>query len=112
MKYKSLLLATCFSFALTPLAMAKNAEDLFNQGINADDKGNYTQAAKLYEQACNGGVAESCNNLGLLYKEGQGVKQNYAQAAKFYEKACNGGVAQGCYNLGNAYYTNKGVKQN
>ena len=40
-KRKSLLLATVFSFALTPLAMADSAEDLFYQGVNAKKKGNY-----------------------------------------------------------------------
>ena len=90
-KRKSLLLATVFYFALTPLAMAESAEDLFYQGVNAEKKGNYAQAAKLWEQACNGGDAKGCFNLGVLYANGQGVKQNHAQAAKLYEQACHGG---------------------
>ncbi|MBP5790158.1 MAG: sel1 repeat family protein, partial [Neisseriaceae bacterium] len=77
MKRKLLLLTAVFSFALTPLAMAKSAEDLFKQGVDAYNKGDYSQAAKLYEQACNGDSAGSCFNLGLLYANGQGVKQNF-----------------------------------
>ena len=113
MKYKSLLLTAVFSFTLTPLAMAESAEDLFYQGVDAYDKGNYAQAAKLYEQACNGGDAEGgCYNLGLLYHNGQGVKQNYAQAAKLFEQACHGGDAKGCYNLGVLYGNGQGKRQN
>ena len=112
MKRKLLLLAAVFSFALTPLAMAESAENLFNQGVNAHKQGNYSQAAKLYEQSCNGGVAGSCFNLGLLYDKGQGVKQNYAQAAKLYEQACNGGYAESCYNLGLLYGKGQGKQQN
>ena len=104
MKLKQLLLAACLSFSLIPFAMAENAEDLFYQGVNAANQGNYTQAAKLFEQACNGGNAMGgCFNLALLYANGQGVKQNYAQAAQLYEQACNGDIAQGCLNLGALY---------
>ncbi|MBP3221969.1 MAG: sel1 repeat family protein, partial [Neisseriaceae bacterium] len=112
MKRKLLLLTAVFSFTLTPLAMAKSAEDLLNQGVNAYEQGNYTQAAKLFEQACHGGNAKGCYNLGVLYDKGQGVKQNYAQAAKLFEQACHGGDAQGCFNLGVSYDKGQGVKQN
>ena len=112
MKLKSLLLATVFSFTLTPFAMAESAKDLFNQGVNAYNKGNYAQAAKLFEQACNGGFARGCYNLGVLYDDGRGVKQNYAQAAKLYEQACNGSVAESCFNLGVMYGKGQGKRQN
>lgn len=111
-KRKSLLLATVFSFALTPLAMADSAEDLFYQGVNAKKKGNYAQAAELFEQACHGGVAQGCFNLGVLYDNGQGVKQNYAQAAKLWEQACNDDHAWSCYNLGMLYHNGQGKRQN
>ena len=103
-KLKSFLLITCFSFVLTPLAMAESAEDLFNQGIKSQDKGDYAQAAKLFEKVCQMGSANACFNLGHLYLDGQGVKQNKTHAAKLYEKACNGGNTKSCFNLGNAYF--------
>lgn len=41
-KLKSLLLIACFSFTLTPLTMAaESVEDLFHQGVKAQDKGDY-----------------------------------------------------------------------
>ena len=112
MKLKSLLLATVFSFAFTSFAMAESAVDLFLQGVNAYNKGNYKQATKFYKQACDDGFAESCTNLGVLYDSGRGVKQNYTQAAKLYEQACDGDDAVGCFNLGVSYYNGQGKKQN
>ena len=101
MKLKSLLLAAVFSFALTPFAMA---EGLFYQALQAEASGNYSQAAKLYEQACNGGDANGCFNLGVLYDNGQGVQQSQAKARRLYEKACNNNNEYGCHNLGAYYY--------
>lgn len=112
MKRQLLLLAAVFSFALTPLAMAESAENLFNQGVHAHKQGNYSQAAKLFGKACHGGNAESCYNLGILYAKGRGVKQNDTQAAKLYEQACNGGDAAGCYNLGVSYHNGEGKQKN
>lgn len=68
-KLKSFLLIACFSFTLTPLAMAaESIEDLFYQGVKAQDKGDYAQAAKLFEKVCHMGSANACFNLGVLYK--------------------------------------------
>ena len=60
----------------------------------------YSEAKPLAEQACDGGAADGCDNLGLLYEHGWGVSRDYAQARSFYEKACDGGSAIGCSNLG------------
>ena len=82
MKY---FLTVCLCLIFNSFAMADNAEDLFNQGVTAHKKENFTQAAKLYEQACKNNHTDSCYNLGILYENGQGVKQNHTQAAKLYE---------------------------
>ena len=58
------------------------------------------------------GGAEGCYNLGLLYGNGQGVRQNYQKAAELWQKACDSGKAEGCYNLGVCYEDGQGVKQN
>ena len=38
---------------LSPIALAKTAEDDFQQGLAAYEKQNYTQAALFMEKACN-----------------------------------------------------------
>ena len=60
---------------------------------------------------CDGGDAESCFDLALLYDKGEGVGQDHARAAKLYEQACNGGDARGCMYLGLAYSEGEGVPQ-
>lgn len=55
--------------------------------------------------------AEVLFNLGLMYSEGQGVKQDYYKAAECFQKAAEQGHAEAQYNLGLMYYRGKGVKQ-
>ena len=63
-------------------------------------------------QACNGGDASSCFNLGVMFASGDGVEENKARAVQLFEKACDGGEAQGCSNLGFMYSKGNGVEQN
>ena len=63
------------------------------------------------ERQCNNGDAGSCVDLGILYYDGDDVKQNYNKAMEFFGKACEMGDARGCYNLGLLYYNGVGVKQ-
>lgn len=40
--------------------------------------------------------AGACNNLGVLYYNGDGVKQDYKKAMEFFGKACDLGEQKGC----------------
>ncbi len=64
-----------------------------------------------YEKACALENADGCYNLGLLYKEGQGVGQSYIKAKEYSEKACALELAQGCNNLGVLYEKGQGTQQ-
>jgi len=64
-----------------------------------------------YKGECDGGSAVGCYNLGLMYNNGQGVKQDYFIAGDLYKKACDVGFAEGCLNLGMLYDNGQGVKQ-
>ena len=87
------------------------SKDLIESGKEAYDKGDYHKAAELLKKACDSGAALGCYNLGVLYDNGQGVKQNYHKAAELYQKACDGGDAGGCLVLGVLYENGQGVKQ-
>ena len=76
-----------------PSAAEAQAEVLLKQK-------NYQQAAPLLDQACTGGIADSCNHLGDLYEHGNGVVLDPSKAAEFYDKACNGDVGAACLSLG------------
>ena len=86
----------------TPRELAGDANRLILQK-------RYSEAKPLAEQACDGGSADGCDNLGLLYEHGWGVTRDYAQARSLYEKACDGGSAIGCSNLGVLYENGLGV---
>ncbi len=38
---------------------------------------NYSKAKDLFLKACNGGNTDGCYNLGVIYYDGNKVKQNY-----------------------------------
>src|SRR4051794_18671847 len=46
-------------------------------------------ARGYYQQACDGGLARACTNLGSLYGRGLGVARDDAAAAVLYRKACD-----------------------
>ena len=49
---------------------------------------------------CDLGDGMSCNNLGVLYEEGQGVQQSYQEAVRLHQKGCDLGNGVSCTNLG------------
>ncbi|MFC2750707.1 MAG: hypothetical protein ACFN38_06265 [Campylobacter sp.] len=60
---------------LVVLFSVGSSEDLLELGVEAYNQGDYQKAAQLYQKACDTGEAGGCNNLGVLYRNGQGVKQ-------------------------------------
>ena len=66
------------------------------EGVSQD----YFIAFDLFFQlACNGGDGMGCNNLGVLYISGLGVRTDFKKARELYNKSCNMGEAEGCSNL-------------
>ena len=57
------------------------------------------------------GVAEAQFNLGVMYANGQGVKQDYFEAVRWFLQAAEQGVASAQANLGSAYTAGRGVRQ-
>ena len=76
------------------------SQDLLQLGAEAYIGGDYKTAAKHFEKTCDDGYIDSCSVLGMLYMDGQGVKQDYHKAAKLFEKACNGENIESCNVLG------------
>jgi len=64
---------------------------------------NFSEAAFWYEEAASRGHLESFNNLGALYKNGDGVPKDEARCFICFSRAAEGGLAQGLYNLGLLY---------
>ena len=51
-------------------------------------------ALKWFRLAAEQGLAEAQNDLGYMYKEGQGVTQDYKEALKWYRLAAEQGHAE------------------
>lgn len=58
----------------------------------------------LFESACAEGSGEDCNELGVLYDEGNtNFKKNAEKAIQYYQKSCGLDFSDGCYNLAQFY---------
>lgn len=79
-----------------------------------DDK-NYVDALKWYlkagEHFDDPASLIAAENLGVLYSNGQGVKQDYAEAARWYRKSAERGGARGQFGLGLLYFDGLGVSK-
>jgi len=64
---------------------------LFSIGFSKD-----LSKSRMLKNACDGGDAKGCFNLGFLYEDGQGVRQNFSTANQYYGKACDLGLQLGC----------------
>ena len=57
------------------------------------------------------GLADAQFNLGVMYKDGEGVPQDDAEAVRWYRLAAEQGEAGAQVNLGTMYATGEGVPQ-
>ncbi len=58
---------------------------------------------KIWETACEAGLARACSALGYAYNFGQGLDVDLPRAARLYDRACEAGNMLGCFNLGEMY---------
>ncbi len=56
-------------------------------------------------------IAYAMNNLGHMYRNGEGVEQDYAKAAEWFTKAADSGNVAAMNALGYMYETGEGVEQ-
>jgi len=104
MKLKTLLLTLLLSTSLIGTTYAD-----YQDGYDAYDKGDYKTAFKEWQPLADQGIAEAQNNLGVMYKNGQGVLKDDMQAVKWYRKAADQGNAMAQNNLGVMYAHGEGV---
>ena len=74
------------------------SKGLIESGDEAYKKGDHQKAAELFQKACDGGEAGGCSNLGVVYANGQGVKQDFPTAKQYFGRACDLGLQLGCDN--------------
>ena len=79
---KRLLLAA----SLCCLVATANAVP-FEDALNAEVKGDYKQALKIYRALAAQGDAAAQSRIGYMYQEGNGVTRNYQEALKWFRLA-------------------------
>jgi len=85
--------------------------DTLDDALKAYDSGDTQKAVQLLTKACDDNNMIGCFLLGVLYDNGDGVKQDKQKAVKLYTKACDGNTMMGCFNLGVLYSNGDGVRQ-
>lgn len=73
--------------------------------------GDPLDAARKFREACDGGNARACGELGTLHFTGKGVARSKSEAARLLRKACDGGYVKACSDLGIQYEYGLGVAQ-
>jgi TPR repeat protein len=97
---------------LIPISSSANDEIEWLQKGNASyEKSDYKQAIHWYKLAAERGDIESQYNLGVMYRNGEGVAQNFEEATHWYKKAAEQGDAQAQHILGTKYDLGEGVTQ-
>lgn len=96
--------AALIAFALAVPAAAQsarpNAPPAKSAAQSAYDKGDYATARKLWEEACEAGSPVDCYELGIVYRDGEGVAPYRERYIALITRACDADIATACYNLG------------
>lgn len=103
-----ILAATLLSLAAGGFAQAGAYED----GLAAQERGDYAQARTLLQQAADQGDAKAQFNLGRMYGLGQGGPADDAKAAVWFRRAADHGNAGAQFNLSLMYHNGQGLSRN
>ncbi len=77
----------------------------------AYERGDYTQAARIFSPLAEQGIASAQFYLGLMYEKGRGVRQDHSTALAWFLKAAAQGYAGPQNNLGLIYERGRGVRK-
>ena len=105
-------LATTQTQLQQPQNSASNRIPTFDDGKEAYNNGDYTQAIKTWVPLAAQGHAGAQNNLGVIYVMGKGVIRDDREALKWFRLAAAQGDANAQYSLGSMYKTGYGITQN
>jgi TPR repeat protein len=98
-RIKAGLVAFVLSISLAGPAAAGQLED----GIAADESGDYATALRLLRPLADQGDATALDHLGMMYSGGRGVPENHAEAVKWFRKAAELGNPHGMSAIGSSY---------
>lgn len=107
--FSALLLALTYAASVSPQPVV--AADSLEDAEFAYERGEYTQAARLFSPLAEQGVASAQFYLGLMHEKGRGVRQDNPTALAWFHKAASQGYAGPQSNLGLMYERGRGVRK-
>ncbi|TKB67949.1 MAG: sel1 repeat family protein [Nitrospira sp.] len=105
----ALLLALTYAASASPQLVAAAAS--LEEAEFAYERGEYTQAARLFSPLAEQGVASAQFYLGLMHEKGRGVRQDNLTALTWFRKAAAQGYAGPQSHLGLMYERGRGVRK-
>ena len=102
MKYKFLIISFICIFTSIP-AIANEVNDWAVKGYKANHHGNYMKAVRLYTKAAERGHVLAQFNLGVMYREGNGIPENSKRGLDWITKAAEQGYIDAQLYLGGFY---------
>src|SRR5512137_2660697 len=93
---KSILIIRLFVVALLAATAGTSVRADFNEAEKVYDQGDYVTALREFKAD---GSPRSLNNVGLIYFNGEGVRQDKAEAARWFRKAAEAGNMEAQMNL-------------
>jgi TPR repeat protein len=94
-------------FTVLLLTVGTAQAGLFEDGLAASKRGDYSEAVMLYRLAAAQGNADAQFSLGYMYYHGFGVASDHAEAMKWFRLAAAQGNSMAKYYLGNMYIDNE-----
>ena len=82
-----------------------------DKGVAAAKAGDYAVALREFRPLAEQGDTRAQYNLGLMHKNGDGVRQDGKQAVKWFRKAAKKGNTRAQFDLGEMYEDGRGVQQ-
>lgn len=106
--FKSILVVVFLAVAGCGDQSQKDAAS-YQEGIDAYAQGNFAVALEKLKPVAEHGNAQAQFNLGLMYREGNGVSQDSKEATAWLSKAAEQGHVEAQENLGLSYAKGSGV---
>lgn len=66
----------------------------------AYETGNFAEALRLWQVACDEGNPRGCYEAAVVHRDGEGVPADETRAHALFTQACEGGWGLGCFNMG------------
>ena len=66
----------------------------------AYDRGDYAEALRLWQAACDNGNPRGCYHAAVVHRDGEGVPADFERARALFTQACEQRFALACFNMG------------